>query len=268
MATAPTKSASPKSGTTLAAARVPYTNCAPFFHGWPAATGVELTDVPPRQFTAEAEAGRLVAGPMPLADFLRLQDRFERLGNLGIAVRGRCGSTQLFSRRPIRQLDDAVITVSDETSTTALLLRLILEQRYQLVPKAYQRGRPEQATDAVLLIGDEALKFHATTRTFPFEVDISFEWWLWQHLSSVFAVWVVRKDCSPEDKQRLLRVLQHQVAVNLSKREELVRVRSAGLNLPAAELSAYLSRFIYRFSDPEEQAIKQFEQLVHAHHVL
>ena len=268
MATAPTKSSPPKSSTALAVARVPYTNCAPFFHAWPASTGVELTDVPPRQFTAEAEAGKLVAGPMPLADFLRLQDRFERLGNLGIAVRGRCGSTQLFSRKPIRQLDGADITVSDETSTTAMLLRLILEQRYQLAPKAYRRGGPEQATDAVLLIGDEALKFHAETRTFPFEVDVSFEWWLWQHLSTVFAVWVVRKDCASEDKQRLLRVLQHQVAVNLPQREQLAAARAEQLGLPAKELSEYLSRFLYRFSEPEESAITQFEKLAHANGLL
>ena len=271
MPTASTKPGQPSSASgtgRLTVGRVPFLNCAPFFQGLGVDGAVELVDVPPRQLGKEAEAGNVAAGPMALADYLRLQDRFERLGNLGIAVHGRCGSTELFSRRPIRQLDGAVIAVSDQTSTTALLLRLILEQRYALSPKAYQRGAAHGAADAALLIGDDALKFRAENRTFPFEIDLSFEWWLWQHLPSVFAVWVVRKDCSPDDKQRLSRTIQKQLAVNLGRLDLLAQQGSERLGLSSEELKLYLTRFQYRLSEPEERAIKQFEQLVHEHHLL
>ena len=59
--------------------------------------------MPPRQFGQAAEQGTVDAGPMSLMDFLRLQNRFERVGHLGIAVRGRSGSALLFSRVPVRQ---------------------------------------------------------------------------------------------------------------------------------------------------------------------
>ncbi len=258
--------------------RIPFLNCAPFFYGWSGGGSWDWVDVSPRQLGLQAQEGRVVAGPMALADFLRLQDRFERLGNLGIAARGRCPSITLFSRKPIRQLDGATIAVTEETSTTALLLRLILEHRYRLAPQGYQRGHSDlpaaihegQAgeADAVLLIGDEALKLRAANRRYPYEIDLSFEWWLWQHLPCVFAVWAVRKDVSPEDKQRLSRALQKQLAMNLARLQVIAQEHASSLGMPANELQAYLEHFTYRLGEPEERAITQFAQLLHAHHLL
>ncbi|MBI3319389.1 MAG: menaquinone biosynthesis protein [Candidatus Omnitrophica bacterium] len=253
--------------TNTAIGRVPYLNCAPFFHGLTVEESWAWVDLPPRQLGFEAEAGRIVAGPLALADFLRLQDRFERLGPLGIAVRGRCQSVLLFSRAPVRQLHDATISLTDDTSTTALLLRLILEQRYALPPSRYERGKPDGA-DARLLIGDEALRFHAANQRYPYEMDLAFEWWLWQHLPMVFAVWAVRKDLPASDKQRLSRLLQQQVAVNTGRLEELAKERAPSVGLPPEEVQRYLASFIYRLSEPEERAITQFDAFVHERHLL
>ncbi len=249
-------------------ARIPYLNCAPFFHGW---TSDEWTwaDLSPHRLGQEAEAGGLVAGPMALADFARLQDRFERLGPLGIAVRGRCDSVMLFAKRPIRQLDGAVVAVTDHTSTSALLLRLLLEQRYKLAPKAYRRGSPPgDDADAVLLIGDEAMRLGHANRQYPYEVDLAFEWWLWQHLPMVFAVWAVRTDAPPDFKQRLSRSLQRQLAVNLGRLEAIAEERAGALGLPPSGAAAYLQRMVYRFGALEEQAAGRFTQLLHEHHLL
>src|SRR3989338_6068607 len=128
-----------KSTATKRIARVPYLNSAPFFHGLPLGEGFECVDAVPRVLGQQAAAGELTAGLLPLADFFRLQDQFERLGPFGVAVRGRAHSVLLFSRRPVRQLDGASIAVTDETSTTAVLLRLLLEQRYHLTPASYER---------------------------------------------------------------------------------------------------------------------------------
>ncbi len=260
-------------------ARIPYTNCAPFFHGLTSAEaparpadqgadGWEWADLSPRQLGQEAKEGRLVAGPMALADFFRLNDTFERLGSLGIAVRGRCGSALLFSRKPARQLDGEIIAVTEETSTTALLLRLILEQQFHIKPKQYVRGPATDDAEAMLLIGDEALKFRAVNRRYPYETDLAFEWWLWQHLPFVFAVWAVRKDASPAEAQRLSRLLQHQLAVHTARLEELAKERAPSLGLPPEEVQRYLTSFVYRLSEPEERAITQFEALVREHHLL
>ncbi len=263
-----TATSSPKSSMAKAAlARVPYLNCAPFFYGMPEDEAWQWSDISPRQFGAEAEAGRLDGGAMSLIDYVRLQDRVERIGHLGIAVSGRSGSALLFSRKPIRQLGDCTIAVSDETSTTALLLRLILEQRYKLTPAAYQRG-PAGDADAVLLIGDDALRLRANNRLYPYEVDLSFEWWLWQHRPFVFALWVVRKDAEPGVKQRLSRLLFKMLATNIGRLQEVATARAASVGLSAEQVKAYLENFTYRLSEPEEQAISLFKSLVDEHHLL
>lgn len=238
----------------------------------------------PRQLGVLAAAGEVTAGLLPLADYFRLEDTFERVGPFGIAVRGRAQSVLLFSRQPIRQLDGAIIAVTDHTSSSGLLLRLLLEKRYRIIPSGYERRqyaekryrndstskdrRQDAEADALLLIGDEALRFHHTNRHYPYEIDLGFEWWLWQHLPFVFAVWAVRKDAPAHEKKRLETALIKSLARNSAQLEAIAQEHAASLHVPATELHAYLSNFVYRLSQPEEDAINQFRTLVNEHHLL
>ena len=234
--------------------------------------GFALSDCVPRELGRLAAKGELAAGLLPAVDYFRLSDAFERLGRFGVAVRGRARSVLLFSRRPIRQLDGAAIAVTEETSTTAVLLRLLLEQRYGLTPASYLRvaGVPtaDAGPDALLLIGDAALRFRQTNRAYPFEIDVAFEWWLWQHLPFVFAVWAVRKDAGAEEKRHLELALTKSLGVNGRQLDAIAAERAADLVVPAAELAAYLARFIYRLGPQEEAGLAKFQELVHAHRLL
>ncbi|MBI3020454.1 MAG: hypothetical protein HYY59_00415, partial [Candidatus Omnitrophica bacterium] len=156
-----------KSTTTACVARVPYLNSVPFFRGLSLGRRYELVDCVPRELGIQAAAGDIMAGLVPLVDYVRLRDTFERIGHFGIAVRGRGRSVLLFSRRPIRQLDGSMISITEETSTSAVLLQLLLERRYGVLPALYQRGQRSEA-DALLLIGDEALRFRATNTQYPY----------------------------------------------------------------------------------------------------
>lgn len=187
-------------------------------------------------------------------------------------MRGRARSVFLFSRRPIRQLEGAAIAVTDETSTTGVLLRLLLEQRYHLQPAEYVRvaeAPPAGAEpEALLLIGDAALRFKQTNRAYPFEIDVAFEWWLWQHLPFVFAVWAIRKDAGAAEKRRLELSLAKSLGVNARQLETIAAERAADLGVPAVELAAYLAGFIYRLGPQEEAGLAKFQELVHAHRLL
>ena len=264
----PVSSSSQPATTVLA--RLPYLNCAPYFTGLAGEAGWEWADLVPHELGVKAASGEVAAGVLSLVDFLHLQDRFERLGPLGIAVRGRSASALLFSRKPLRQLEGLPIAVTDETSTTVLLLRLLLEQRYGLATRFTRRARPadDEAAEAALLIGDEALRFRATNRTRPYEIDVAFEWWLWQHLPFVFAVWAIRKDGDAELKRRLSTALQRALAANLREPQAMAQARAASVGMTAEEVTQYLGNFIYRLSEPEEQAIQRFSQLAHDHHLL
>ena len=256
----------PTAATKQVVTRIPYLNCVPFFHGLKLPEGWEWCEASPRQLGQEAKAGKIFAGPLALADFLRLDDQFERLGPFGVAVRGRCQSVMVFSKKPMRQLDGAAIAVTEETSTSALLLRLIAEQRYGIRPRYLPGDHPD--ADALLLIGDQALKAQAGNRNFPYEVDLAFEWWLWQHLPFVFAVWAVRKDSDAADKQLLSRELLRAFGQNSRRLDALAVERAVALGRSAEDLTMYLEHFVYRLSQPEEDAIRVFSKLVHDHGLL
>lgn len=246
---------------------MPYLNSVPFFRGLPVGEHVTLSDCVPRALGAKAAEGLVTAGLLPLVDYFRLEETFDRLGPFGIAVRGQARSALLFSRKPLKQLDGAVIAITEETSTTACLLRLLLEQRYHLAPAAYHRGQSPDA-DALLLIGDEALRFRQANRRYPYEVDVGFEWWLWQHLPFVFAVWAVRKDVAPDERKALEVAVTKALARNLGQLDVIAGEAAASFGMPAEEIQRYLGSFIYRLSQPEEAAIRTFRDLVDAHHLL
>ena len=49
----------------------------------------------------------------------------------GIATQGATGSVLLWSHRPLAALNGATVGVTDETSTSVRLLRLLLVRRYR-----------------------------------------------------------------------------------------------------------------------------------------
>lgn len=257
----------PSKSTTARVAKVPFLNSAPYFHGFTPGDRWEVSEGSPRACAQQAASGELTAGLLPLIEYFRLEEQFERVGPFGIAVRGRAQSASLFSLKPIRQLEGSVIGVTEESSTTAILLRLILEQKLHVTPARYAGGAPAE-TEARLAIGDEALQLsHANTR-WPFETDMAFEWWLWQHQPFVFAVWAVRRDADSATKRELETAIARALGQNQKKLSEIAQEASGRLNIPAPKLEAYLKNFVYRLSAPEEEAIKTFRKLVDEHHLL
>src|SRR5882672_7193627 len=144
--------------TATVAARIPYANAAPFYTLW-ADAPFAVRNLVPRELGREAEAGSIDLGLMAAADYLRLADRFELFAPpLGVATRGPVLSVILFSRRPADGLAGALISVTPETSTSGRLLKLLLDVRRGLAGVRYVRGLEPAQADALLMIGDHAMR--------------------------------------------------------------------------------------------------------------
>jgi chorismate dehydratase len=248
-------------------AKIPYLNSQPFYAGFDeaAAAGIELVEMAPRELGRLARAARIDAGLIPIADAFAVEREYERLGAFGIAVTGRVESVILLSERPLSALSGARIGLTEESSTSVRLLRLLVEARDGARPAAYVRGARESA-DAYLLIGDEALGATAAGPPAPFVFDLAEEWERWQRLPFVFAVWVVRRGVFPGERARLAALLERSLAAP----DRLARIaaeyatgpasrRALG---PAARLARYLARFTYRLGPDEEAAIARFRALL------
>ena len=205
-------------------AQIPYLNVAPFLLHWDQITEASegrwiAVEAVPRALGLAAEAGEVDAGIFPTADLLRLGDELEPLidpeaapAGYGIATRHRVDSVLLFLRddanppvaavtgrvlaaTEVRALHGATIAVTGESSTSARLLRILLEERHAVRPAGYPRRAlgsesiPPEA-GAVLTIGDEALRWRQRPPAgFRLGMDLAAEWGRWTNLPFVFARW-------------------------------------------------------------------------------
>ncbi|TPW15320.1 MAG: hypothetical protein FD129_916 [bacterium] len=236
---------SPSTTSTLIA-RIPYLNTEPFYRTFQAA-GYELLDLPPRQLGEAAARGRVVAGPMSLVDWFHLEDRFEPLGPYGIASAGAVRSVLLFSRKPIEELTGGTISITEDTSTSVRLLEILCRDYWGIRPASWRRGTLEP-TDAMLLIGDAALRAAA--------------WYEWQAKPFVFALWVVRKDLPLEEKTILGMRFEDALYEGLKQIPAIAAERSPDLGLPADELEQYLRHFRYRLGPEDWEGLDIFRRLI------
>jgi predicted solute-binding protein len=290
------------------AARIPYLNAAPFYQDWermePLSRGLwSATVLPPRQLGMAADAGEVDAGLTAVADLFRLADRFEPLPappgssalGFGVAARERVDSVLLFLRRPEDQpaapppaepllltkadlglLDGADIGLTQESSTSVRLLRLLLEVRHGIRPASATRlglspdGPLDQAEGkaAILVIGDLALAWRLRPpRGFRLGMDLAAEWHAWTGLPFVFAQWSVRRSLSAPVKRWFSEFLASSLERSRADFVPLVRDLPPELG-PREWLVTYLRQFTYAFGEEEIRGRERFRALLQEHHLL
>ena len=180
--------------------RIPYLNSEPFYYQL-IRNDIDLFPMVPSELGKAAERGELDAGPMPLVDYWRMEDRFDRLGQFCIATLDKSRSILFYSKQPIDQLDGATIGVIPDTSTSIKLLQVLLANVYNVKPAKYVSLKEEN--DAFLLIGDEALRRRYGVPGYPYRYDLGEEWYKWQRMPFVFAVWAIGKHV-PKDRATYL----------------------------------------------------------------
>ena len=250
--------------TSTMAARIPYANAAPFYALWSEAP-FAVRNLVPRELGREAEAGRVDLGLMAAGDYLRLKPRFELLGRYGVATRGPVQSVLLYSRRPASALADALISVTPETSTSIRLLRLLLDVRRGLPGVRYVRGLEPAQADAMLMIGDSAMRMRDRRPPgFTHTLDLGSDWLEWTGLAFVYAVWAVRAGLAAEVKTELREFLEASLAAGLATLPEVAR-QQIEPGWSAEETETYLRRFHYRLGPDDLAGLDRFETLVREH---
>jgi chorismate dehydratase len=234
--------------------RVPYLHAEPFYVDM-ARRGLALTELAPRAIAVAAAHGEIDAGPVPLVDCVRLEDRFQPLAGFCVASVQHAGSSLLFSTKPIAALAGAHIGVTDEASTALQLLHVLLRLKYQVQPAAYV---PLQASyDAFLLIGNQGLRQRMGAPGFPYTYDLGAEWHDWTGLPFVFSRWLVRKEVDPNDKALLEETLYVGLEEGVDALCQLATPREDLLMLPR-DIVKYIQGFRYYIGRSEQRAMDQF----------
>ena len=244
--------------------KIPYLNSVPFYSFFEKRQ-FRILPVAPR-LMGELSLQKLIdAGPFSLMSYFDQEQDLE-LMNCCIATRDQVKSVMLFSKEGWSGLEGKIIGITDDTATSVRLLQVLLKKKYG-VNATFQRmhsGVNDYSSfDAVLMIGDEALRRNKYGLPgFELVFDLAREWYEWQKLPFVFAVWALKKSLPTEKKNELRQLLQTSLEKSEAALETIGALHGGRIGLNPAEAKEYLEGFSYRLGEREREAMGIFRKLV------
>jgi aminodeoxyfutalosine synthase len=243
--------------------KIPYLNSVPFYADFEKRQFKILPIVPRRM--GELSAAYLIdAGIFSLMNYFSQEEDLE-LMNYCIATRDQVKSVMLFSKEGWGDLEGKRIGVTDDTATSIRLLQVLLKKKYGVqasLVRMHSGVNDHSEFDAVLLIGDDALRRNKFGLPgFELVFDLAKEWYEWQKLPFVFAVWALKKSLPPEKKSELKQVLESSLEQNESKLDRVGALHGKQIGLTPSEVREYLEGFNYRLGDRERTAMQVFRKL-------
>ncbi|RKU25296.1 hypothetical protein C6499_15130 [Candidatus Poribacteria bacterium] len=206
-------------------------------------------DVPSRVATLLSE-GELDVGLIPIIEYFRANPSGTNLcilPDISIASYGSVKSIQLFSRVPIQEIRRIALDTSSRTSVA--LLKILLTERYgvspafttcapTVIPSTALQNRQYPPFEAVLLIGDPALRHLGTTE---YSVDLGEAWYKLTGLPFVYACWVAREEVCLDD---LPQVLLESKMRGITQIPAIAQIEARKLGLPETLCLDYLQNCI------------------------
>ncbi len=208
-----------------------------------------VLDVPSRLADLLAE-GRLDVALIPVIEYFRAGS-YSIVSDIAIASRGPVLSVTLFSRVPWAGVRRVALDAGSRTS--AALTQVLLRQRYgvrpEVVPLPLDRAAEDVDADAVLLIGDRAMR--ACLPGFAHAFDLGQEWHDWTGLPFVYAVWAVRAGADLGPVADALREAKRRGCKRIG---EIAHREAPLLGLDAGFCRRYLQSIIHFDLGPRELA--------------
>lgn len=222
------------------------------------APNVELSLDLPSRLADQLAAGEIDVGLIPVAEYFRGND-YSFVPNVSVGSRGPVLSVTLFSKVPWAEI--RIVALDEGSRTSAALTQILMRKRYGVRPEIEQLpidADPEELdTDAVLLIGDRAMR--ACLPGFRYAYDLGEEWTDWTGLPMVFAVWAVRAGVALGDTSAAFKRAKE---YGLAHAGEIAAREAPLLGLDAGFCRRYLSNVIrYDLGPAELAGMRKFREL-------
>lgn len=233
----------------------------PFLNGQLQTEEISLSVKVPSRLATQLSDGELDIGLIPIVEYFRANAKgagYRILPNIAIGSRGSVLSIQLFSRVPIPDIQQVALDTSSRSSVT--LLKILLAEKYQLTPTFISCDpsiEPASSeTDAVLLIGDAALRNLDTTE---YSADLGTEWHELTGLPFVYACWVARSDAQLGNVPKLLLDAK---TLGIEQIPEIARIEAPKLSFTEDLCRRYLQHHIhYDLDDLSIEGLELFYEL-------
>lgn len=234
----------------------------PYVNAWPLLEGLDARHLhlaPPRDLAAGVRSGSLDLALMPVVQLVRYPD-LERLSRSCVASPGPVLSVLLLLRRAPHRI--RTLALDRHSRTSQVLARLVLQRGWGVRPRCFEadprRAWAERTADAVLVIGDLALRMRA--RALP-HLDLALAWRALSGHPFVFATWIGRRAALPA----YAGWAEHLDAARergLARLTELAAEAARREALPEGLFEHYLGQAItYRMGPAEEAGLRRFRSL-------
>ncbi|MFF2016326.1 menaquinone biosynthetic enzyme MqnA/MqnD family protein [Paenibacillus sp. NPDC058177] len=182
--------------------KISYTNSWPVFHNFhPSSLKHPATMVSevPAVLNRGMSEGSIHVGALSSFAYAEASDRLLLLPSLSVSSDGPVRSILLFSKKPLEEIADGIIAVTNTSATSTNLLKIIMQKAIGGRPQ-YISAEPDldammEVADACLLIGDNAIKASWQNKGY-LVTDLGEFWKKWTGLGMTFAVWAVNRDAA------------------------------------------------------------------------
>ena len=209
--------------------------------------------------------GQLDVALIPSIEYFR-RPGYEVISDACVAARGEVLSVKLYCRVHPGQI--RTLALDEGSRTSAALTKVILAERYGVIPKteplSMESTTTDSSADAVLLIGDRAM--HSPEESFTEVMDLGQFWYDWTGLPFVFAMWVARREVNTEGVDE---ALSHARDLGIANVADIAREEAPRLGISETLAHNYLTRNLhYHLTSAERSGLKLFSELAAQHNLV
>jgi len=246
--------------------KIPYLNSVPFYEKMEKRQ-FKILPIVPRRMGMLSEKGQIDAGLFSLVDYLGQKKNLDILP-FCIAARDHVKSVMLYSNHGWSDLEGKTIGITDDSSTSVQLLNILLKSKHGVrasFVRMHSGVNNCEDFDAVLLIGDDALRANKYGLSrYELSFDLATEWYEWQKLPFVFAVWAVKNTLVLSSRDELKEIIKNSLERAESEMDSIGNRHAIRIGLSPSNGLEYLRCFTYRLGDREAAAIEAFQSLLHS----
>lgn len=219
----------------------------------------------PSQLNQQLREGELDVSFISTAEYLCYPELYTILPGFCIGARERVGSVCLYVRESIQALDMRPVALTQDSASSAMLLRLFCHQHWRISPQFLPLESVDHLDDyeGVLLLGDQCLSrphipgFHT--------VDLATVWYYATGLPFTFAVLGARRSVMLERAAEVAAWqanLCESLAWSRRNPTDIERLAQQRSRLSSIVLREYYRLLRYDFDIPQQRGLARFGQLL------
>ncbi len=228
-----------------------------------AQNGTEVIEASPRNLATMFEKGEIDFAPVPSFYYLKNKNKL-RSYEFCVASKNSVLSVIVVSRE--KKLDNQCIAVTNQTSTSINLLKIILRERglkNEVVPVDESKASELlKRCPHALVIGDEALK---ARMEYSVVMDLGEEW---RDLTGYPMVFGIATSLKEQDLSEVDRTVIESIRWGEENIDAIAKEAASKYELPKEFLAVYFKTLTYRLGAQERRGLELFEEKCHEYGLL